>query len=297
MALVKRARLYLDDPTRRRLADGRHNFLGHVAGALKDHGWNVGVHPDSTAAMLPSRTRRGFAMFHMTAPTTGQGVSFRRAYVFPFWRIEATEKRWEFDVAQQAFDATSIESGMATEFVNRTRRRVFDWMKTGSVTGESIYVPLQGRLLTRRSFQRCSPIEMVAKTLAAFPDDPVCITTHPGETYTGEETFALRELVARHRNATISTATPQQLLPRAKLVVTQNSSVAFIGFFHHRPAVLFAKSDFHHIAAQDFDAALAKPPDFDRYLFWFLQVSALNAGRDDIRDRIAARLRALGWPI
>jgi hypothetical protein len=34
-----------------------------------------------------------------------------------------------------------------------------------------------------------------------------------------------------------------------------------------------------------------------RYLYWFLQLNALNAGRPEFEERLREQLRACGWPI
>ena len=47
----------------------------------------------------------------------------------------------------------------------------------------------------------------------------------------------------------LETGGAAEALAACDLVVTQNSAVAFNGYFFHKPAVLFAEIDFHHIAA------------------------------------------------
>ena len=72
-----------------------------------------------------------------------------------------------------------------------------------------------------------------------------------------------------------------------------------------KPAVLFGQTDFHHIALTVAETgakhALKKAethrPDFDLYLYWFLQQQAINATRPEAGDRILAAMRRGGWPI
>jgi hypothetical protein len=69
--------------------------------------------------------------------------------------------------------------------------------------------------------------------------------------------------------------------------------------------VLFAQIDFHHIALNVADLgaeqalALAEThaPDFDRYLYWFLQEQCINASRPDAGHQILTQMRRGGWPI
>ena len=290
-------RLYLDPDQRRQVQTGRHNFLGHVIGALDDRGHRIEIRDDDDAGLLASAATPGRALFHMHPPTTPQGLTFRLAYHFPFWRIERTAERWNFDVARKSFDPESTDLAIARQFAARARRRLFGLDGDPPPPGDTVLIVLQGQLLSRRSFQDSSPMDMIRRTLTALPGAKVRISLHPSETYSPDEIEALRDTIAPHVNARVAERRAIELLPEARLVVTQNSAVALTGFFFHRPAVLFARSDFHHIAARDVDSALSDPPDFDRYLHWFLQDNAINAGAPDVRDQILRRLADHGWRI
>ena len=39
------------------------------------------------------------------------------------------------------------------------------------------------------------------------------------------------------------------------------------------------------------------PPDYDRYLFWFLQKMSINAGRNDAEEQVLNTVRSRGWDI
>lgn len=95
-------------------------------------------------------------------------------------------------------------------------------------------------------------------------------------------------------------------LANCDLVVTQNSTVALKGFLLEKPAMLWARIDFHHIAAsvphlgreQAFaKIEFAEKPDFARYLFWHLRQNALFAWRDGLDAAIRTRPARLGWPV
>jgi hypothetical protein len=81
--------------------------------------------------------------------------------------------------------------------------------------------------------------------------------------------------------------------------------VGFEGYFFGKPLILFAKSDFHHIALnvgdigapRAFDRVQSHTPDYAAYLFWFLQVRAINAGRPEAKKKIRDVLRNHGWPV
>jgi hypothetical protein len=89
------------------------------------------------------------------------------------------------------------------------------------------------------------------------------------------------------------------------MIVTQNSSVAFNGYFFGKPSVLLAGIDFHHVALratpETLGSALAAAeqhePDYAKYLWWFWQINSINAGRPDAKDKIHKRLMSFGWPL
>jgi len=130
-------------------------------------------------------------------------------------------------------------------------------------------------------------------------------TLHPKEQYTRAETEALGTLTEDHPRITLSSRSAEALVMDCSYVVTQYSSAAVIGYFHRKPAVLFGKIDFHHIAANVHDLGVAgafarvraMQPPFAKYLFWFLQKMSINAGREDAEERILATVRAMGWNV
>jgi hypothetical protein len=93
-----------------------------------------------------------------------------------------------------------------------------------------------------------------------------------------------------------------EVLASCDYVVTENSSLALTGFFAQKPAVLFARIDFHHIAASAPRTGLAafdaKPePPFAAYLHWFFKQNAITSWADDAVEQIRARFRDHGWPM
>lgn len=294
--------LYLDPGTLADVTLGRHNFFGRVIAAVRARGWRTVLRESTLPERLKAPVRAGYALYHMEAPTHAAALTCRRTYIGAFWHIEAVAERWEWPVARAAYRPDPAQNARAREFADRLRRH--HGAKDGSVADGSVFVPLQGRLLTQRGFQAASPIGMLRETLART-DRPVLATLHPKETYSDEERAALSDLAAQFPRLTVRSGGSEAALRACDMVVTQNSGLAFLGYAFHKPAVLFARADFHHIAGSVPDvgvksafARVAGPlPDFDGYLYWFLQEQAINAGRDDCADRIIGALRGHGWPI
>ncbi|MCU0827881.1 MAG: hypothetical protein MUE52_10840 [Tabrizicola sp.] len=292
--------LYLHSPWREAAEEGKVNLFNRMRDAL--HGWTFHFHPD-TETERARAAGRGYGLFHMQEPTAPHILNLRRAYILPFWRIEAVADRWRFDVALAPFTPGDILSDEAVSFQRRWRIKILGEApprRTGT-----ILIPLQGRLSDRRSFQSMSPIDMVETTVERVPDKTIIATLHPREIYTPSEIEALEQIEKRCPRFHLVRSPSPDLLLNCDAVVTQNSSVALNGFLADKPAVLFAESDFHHIAGSvprdGLDAAFARlsgpPPPFARYVTWFLRRQAINGGAPDCEAQILARFRRHGWPV
>lgn len=298
-------RFYLDDGLRQSAQDGDHNFIGKVATVVQNAGYRVEYCRDSQEERAKSAHRRGFSMFHMHDPFHDRALTIRRVYHYPFWAIERSAKRWEWTVAQTPFPATDTPPEPARHFYQFWQKRLFGDGPLRATCDGYVYVPLQGRLLDHRSFQHCSPIEMLTHLLKNDPKRPVVAALHPNEHYTDAEIKALNVLSQSSGRLSIRTGDMEALLRGCDYVVSQNSSAAFSALFFGKPIVLFGKIDFHHIAANVADlgpgpairTAPHMTPDYAGYLHWFWQIMSINAGRPEAEDQIRAALIRHGWPI
>ena len=305
MAQARILRFYLDPGLKSSAEAGRHNFINQVADVALAAGFRVEFKRDTETERMKSAMRRGYAMFHMADPFHDRALTMRRVYHYPFWAIERSARRWEWRVAQAPFDPDKVDRAAADSFTRYWRKRLFGETAADAGTTGMIYVPLQGRLDEQRGFQACTPLEMLAHTLERAEGRRVVATLHPKERYSLSELAELERMSAAHPRLELRTGGMDDLLPRCDMVVTQNSSAAFNGFFFNKPAVLFGRSDFHHIAANvhelgvdgAFDAASHGQPDFAGYLWWFWQVMSINAGRPEAPEKIASAMRRAGWPV
>ncbi|MEL6841232.1 MAG: hypothetical protein AAFP85_18250 [Pseudomonadota bacterium] len=296
---------YLHPKLRKQAERGNHNFLGHVAAVLESSGLTVAYDGDDRLARLRAMARPGRGLFLMDEPVGQRDLVFRKTYIYPFWHIEKSAKRWEWPVAQEEFAPAAQDQHKARNFYRFWQDRLFDGATQTARREGFVYVPLQGRLVTHRSFQFCSPVDMLDAVLTHDPNRDVIATLHPAETYSVQEQKALEGLLARHGGLSIGTETSDVYLQTCDYVVTQNSSVGFMGYFFGKPLILFGKADFHHIALNveriGVDAAFTQvskhAPDYAGYLHWFLQRRAINAGRPEARVSIRTVLRTHGWPV
>lgn len=290
--------IHLKAPWRYKAQAGDVGLFNRLAQALP--GWNLRFHPDTAFHRQLSRLRPGYSLFHKQDPVGARGLCLRQAYLYPFWRFERSNLRWDFDVARAAFAVQDIPHTDALGFHAQLRKR---YLGTAPITRDGfIFMPLQGHLLSHRSFQSMSPAQMIEATLEQDPR-PIRATLHPLETYSPVERAALDALHRRFPRFQVVEAASLDLLRACDLVVTQNSGMALQGFLAEKPAILFGQSDFHHIAGSvprdglraAFDLARAEPPDFAAYLFWFLRLNAINMACPTTESDIRTRLASLGW--
>lgn len=264
-------------------------------------GWTVVLLPEEARHAVPSMDG-----YHLVSNQEVPGpfcLSLRKCYIEPFWRIEAFNDRWNWEIGRLPFDPAAGRVDHLAWFYNHWQKKLFD---TAAIARDRfVFMPLQGKLTRHRSFQSMSPVAMIEATLSAVPGLPVRATLHPREDYTPEEIAAVLALATANPRFTLSDQPSIRLLARCDLVVTQNSSMALTGYFAGKPAVLFAQADFHHIAgsvprqgiAAAFAAARGPAPPFAEFLFWFFKRNAITAWADDVHIQIRDRLQSHGWPV
>lgn len=305
MSASKTVTFYLPPQLRKRAERGGHNFIRKLTEVLTDAGMRVAYDGDDDPARLRAKARPGRGLFLMNPPVNARSLTFRKTYIYPFWHIEKEAARWDWPVAQMAFDPQGIDARKAANFYRFWRHRLFQDAPAHARADGFVYVPLQGQLLRQRSFQSCSPVKMIKTVLAQDQTQQIVATLHPNETYSAEEQRALESLTTKEDRLMIKAAGSPRYLQNCDYIVTQNSAVGFEGYFFGKPLILFGKTDFHHIALsaakmgakRAFAAVETHQPDYAAYLYWFLQLQAINAGRPEGKDTIRAVLRGHGWPV
>jgi len=296
---------YLPPRLRKQAARGNHNFIRKISEVLTAAGLTVAFDDDDDLARQRAMVRPGRGLYLMSPPANTRGLTFRRTYIYPFWHIEKQAERWNWPIAQEAFDPQRADARKAANFYRFWQRRLFEDAPRHARADGFVYVPLQGQLLRQRSFQSCSPLSMIKTTLDQDAERQVVVTLHPSETYSTKERQALKDLLATQERLMVRIGGSPRYLQNCDYIVTQNSSVGFKGYFFGKPLIMFGKSDFHHIslsaavmgATDAFHAVQDHTPDYAAYLYWFLQMRAINAGRPEGKETIRTVLRGHGWPV
>lgn len=286
---------YLKPGPREAIRAGK-SMPARIVAAVQGAGWQVTLCPESERPDIPHRD--GFHLVLNNDPGSDRCLVLRPAGFEPFWQIQPSNQRWDWDIAAKTYRPPDVAQDRIDAFVSTWRDQV---LKASPGSGGGILVPLQGRLIERRSFQSASPLVMLHEVLRHWPDRVVTATLHPSERYSPEEINALQALGRDFPRLNLQPR--PDALATADLVVTQNSTLAFKGFLLNKPAMLWARIDWHHNAASvprdGMEQAFAQaeiPRDHGRYLFWYLRRQSLWAW-DDNPKPILKRLSALGWPI
>jgi hypothetical protein len=305
MSAASTVTFYLHPKLRKQAEQRKHNFIARIGDVLTAAGLTIAFDTDDDIARLRAMARPGRGIFLMDPPVNARCLTIRKTYLYPFWHIEKQAERWDWPVAKASFDPATVDPRKAANFYRFWQNRLYDGATQDVRKDGFIYVPLQGRLTERRSFQHCSPIDMIRAVLRHDPVRPVMATLHPSETYPADDQKALELLMAENDRLYIRKDGGERYLRTCDYIVTQNSGMGFQGYFFGKPVILFGKADFHHIALNvaevgteaAFQTVPAHAPDYAAYLFWFLQLQAINAGRPEAQDRIATVLRGHGWPV
>ena len=296
---------YLPWRLRKQAERGKHNFIRQLSEVLTGAGLTVAFDDDDDLARLRAMARPGRGLYLMDPPANARGLTFRKTYIYPFWHIEKGAERWDWPVAQESFDPKKVDHRKAANFYRFWRNRLFEDGPNNARKDGFVYVPLQGQLLRQRSFQSSSPLDMIKSVLRHDPWRQVVATLHPSENYTTEERKALQDLLSEDDRLMVKLSGSPHYLQNCDYIVTQNSTVGFKGYFFGKPLILFAKTDFHHIGLkagdlgheQAFEQVQSHAPDHAAYLYWFLQMRAINAGRPEAKKKIRDVLRNHGWPV
>lgn len=298
-------RIYLEPVMLEMAREGKFGFVNKVRLAFEGRGFDVALVEDTDADRLKSAAQSGYSLFLMKDPLHPRALSMRKAYYYPFWRIEASVKRWEFQVAKAAFRPGQLDAQVATRWFNRWRGYLFGKAPAQAEKAGFIYVALQGRLRDHRSFQTMSPLEMIAEVQARAGSRKILLGLHPGEHYSPKELAAVERIEASDPRVTLQMGGMEEALRACDFTVTQNSTAALSGFFFRKPAILFGETDFHHAMARvsklGVDEAWnrvenANPP-YARYMHWFIQMNAIKADEADAPAQILDTCRAHGWNV
>ena len=264
----------------------------------------------NVAALDPDPAPHCFDFVHNGRVQRPRTLNTALGYIPPFWYADPIGVLADSSLADTAFDPASVPKAEARAFCARQRKRL-----VGTRTSRHpqptdrqdfpqgcIAVFLQGWSDPIARSRHMDAADMLQAVLDHPGGRAVVVKPHPKNL--DQETQDLIDMLqANHPDVIVTGANVHDILRCADVTVSISSAVALEGMLHGKPAVLFGRSDFHHAAltvrhAPDWPAALARALgtswDFEPFLYWFLADAMINAGRDDMFDRLLTRMEQVG---
>jgi hypothetical protein len=303
MSDVTRLCIYLQPPLFALAQANRSRVIQRITMAMAWRGVECELRPNTPAARNIAELEGERRIYQQGGAVIPGALLLRPCHSEPFWQIEASVDPWSWSATQARFEPGTVDPDAARQFLMYRRRRLFgrrDRRLEGFVA-----VPISGRLARRRDHQAMSTLDMMDALRGMEPDRDILLTVEPDDSPSPADQEALRQVLRRHKGVRLVSRSATDLLARCDYVVTQDSALTLDGFFMEKPSVLFAKAEFHHIAGsvprdgigRAFDIARSAPPDYARYLHWYLRGQMIDVGADDAEQAILARLRVLRWDI
>ncbi|MEM9228041.1 MAG: hypothetical protein AAGB10_00390 [Pseudomonadota bacterium] len=303
--MTRTLRVHVTETGRREKRGPRADIDAFLNAALQPHGFRLEFWRNQPTARLISELMPGYSLFLMKDPRTRSALTLRRGYLRKTWRLERSNDRDDWTVTGQRYDPNAVDADAARQWIKQIRHRHGIHLAGASASPGYVLVPLQGKLLSHRDFQFKSPVEMIEDAQRYEVERDICLTLHPGETYSREELAAIHRLAQHPRTSILQGIPMHKAIAGADYLVSQNSSVAYWGLVHRKPAILYAAADFHHICqsisrttpSDAFRKAPDTRPGYAKYLYWHSLNALIDISGANAAAQLVARLRFMGWSV
>ncbi|MFY0309222.1 hypothetical protein ACFMBG_04905 [Leisingera sp. D0M16] len=234
------------------------------------------------------------------------------AYLEGFWHLAPEGTREFSPIGAREFRENMIPYQYAKRFYGRLQRTLKDARRTRySAPRERQDIPqgcislfFQGSYPFKAGATEFTDITMLQDVLEGAGGRTVLVKLHPKLADIG--TMAeLAEIAAGDRRVMISGANIHDILAASCATVSINSSSAVEGFLHRTPAILYGKSDFHHMAqtvtgpgqfAEALQRALARTGGYAQFMTWYFRNNCLEIGAAGLEQRIWEIFSRAGFP-
>lgn len=247
-----------------------------------------------------------------TGRVQGPGVlNASLAYLPPYWHLDPAGVQAESSIGAMDYRAKQIPLDRAMAFFDKLRKKWVDArVSRRTQTTARVPVPkgaiavfLQGDFPQQRALAHCTPDAMLRAVVAGAGGRTVLVKPHP--LALDADLALIGELVQEGLPILPSLANVHDILSASAATVSYNSAVALEGFLHRKPAILFGKSDFHHICQTvtdpaGFGAALERvlarnQGGYAKYLLWYFHRNCLNVDGSGFADRALAIFATAGF--
>ena len=228
-----------------------------------------------------------------TGRVRGPGVlNAALAYLPPYWHLDPAGVQAESSIGALPYDPATVRLQPAMAFIDRMRsrwvvprrsRRAQDDAPSDLPKG-ALAVFMHGDFAHLRGLAHCSPEAMLRAVLAGAGGRCVLVKPHPRAAE--HDAAVIARVAASGLPVVPTTANVHDILHACAATVSFNSAVALEGFLHRKPAILFGRSDFHHLCETvtnpaDFPDALARSMSrptggYAKFLHWYFSRQCLN---------------------
>lgn len=233
------------------------------------------------------------------------------AYLPPFYHLDPRGVLAQSSAGDACFDPSAIEGEKAqklwddlqSRFVEKRWSRYNQPKERKNIPQGCVAIFLQGDTPQRWATAHCSPEVMIRSVAAQAQDRPVVIKAHPTFNPKAEQRM-IHALQTEGLKLVPTQANIHDILAACAVTVSFNSAVALEGFLHHKPAILFGKSDVHHVCETVTDPkkftdhltlALSANHDYQRYLYWYFSTFCLSLDSADLDKKILTSFANQGF--
>lgn len=234
------------------------------------------------------------------------------AYFWEHWHLDPVGTKAFSSIGDATYDPQTVSPERALGFSRNLKKRYLQKRlskysqpdDTQSFQPGSISVFFQGQYPINAGATQFSDIDMLRAVQNGTEDRRIVVKPHPLVSDKLDIQMAL-DLASQDDRIQVTDANVHDILSASAATVSINSTVALEGFMHGVPALLFGKSDFHHIAgtvsnpalfSQSLDNELRRDADYDRYLTWYFVKHCIQINNTKVQDKIWDCFERLGFP-
>lgn len=233
------------------------------------------------------------------------------AYLPPYFHLDGRGVLAESSAGGAVYDEKEVNTvlamskfrGLQDRLVKKRRSRYGPKEEHTKIPGGCIAVFLQGDNPHRQGTAYCDN-ETLLRTVAEHAGDrTVVVKAHPISKQLDDAQLILK-LLQEGLPLVATDANIHDILRQCDVTVSYNSAVSIEGFLHNKPAILFGKSDFHHVVEvvrrpDDFsialEAALSKSVDYAKYVHWYFSKHTLSVEDWQIEAKILQAFERAGF--
>ena len=224
------------------------------------------------------------------------------AYIPPFWHLDGRGVLCNSSIAERVYDPRQVRLQPAKAFFQQQRRRLVGNRRSRynqkreyeAIPEGAIAVFLQGENPEKQGSTHCTAREMLRAVAQGAENRPVVVKPHPLQPGDAAMVQALKDAGL---DFILTDANIHDILSECAVTVSFNSAVSIEGYLHRKPAILFGRSDFHHMAETvedpaDFPVALqnalARKGGYAKYFYWYFALNCLSVQGNGFADRMLA---------